>query len=260
MKSKVLSLGVVIVLGSLQGVYALQVPSFVLNPPAGHYAGISEPCSSLSEARRSAVSDVVRQVLSSIGMKHDYRSIHSAQGTTGNPGRYLKDTISSESNGFVSGVEQNMVKGTFSRDENGKYVYFLLVRYSKADISRMRKLTRGANVSASVIKISEGFALIRVSEANGIPVVINCADVHLHKRNRFAKTISYFVMKVPSGSTAHYQVGVGPVTISGTSADVRVPLTSNGMGDYLLGASVSRSVTLSGMDEVGRKVEARLSF
>ena len=71
-----------LMIADLQGVYSgsLQVPSFLAIVPEGHFAGVSAPCPTLSEARKSAIFDVVRQVLGSISVSYGYGSKHDVKG------------------------------------------------------------------------------------------------------------------------------------------------------------------------------------
>ena len=92
-------------------------------------------------------------------------------------------------------------------------------------------------------------------------VTFSHAEVMVEKVNRFAKKISYFVMKVPEGSSERFRVALNPVKVCNGSREIRLDLSdSKGLSDYLLGADVRRSVLVHGMDEVGRKVMAEVRF
>ena len=76
----------IVLLWDLQGICkTLQVPAFLVNVPEGHFAGVSEPCKSLAEARKSAIYDVARQVLGSIGGRYDHRFVFDSSGDPKNP-------------------------------------------------------------------------------------------------------------------------------------------------------------------------------
>ena len=81
-KHKLLFLAIIFLIVDLHQAYSdlLQVPSFLSTTPEGHFAGVSSPCPDLSEARKSAILDVVRQVLGSIGASHGYVSKHHFKG------------------------------------------------------------------------------------------------------------------------------------------------------------------------------------
>ena len=51
----------------------LWAPGFFLAPPGDHFAGVSSPSLSIQMARKSAINDVVRQVLGSIGATFNHR-------------------------------------------------------------------------------------------------------------------------------------------------------------------------------------------
>ncbi len=241
---------------------AIEAPLFFLQVPRGHFAGVSASSTSVAEARASAVSDVVRQVLQSVGGSHSYRF---AERVSGNPnsavGRHVDERSASVLEGIVLDVPRRIVKSHVSLDAAGRHVCFILVDYPDAMVSEMRRLSRGANVSLSVVRLDKSSAVLRVHESNGVAITITSAEVLVEKVNRFAKKISYFVMKVPEGSSERFRVAVSPVTVRGSSREIRLDLSdSKGLSDYLLGADVRRSVTVYGLDEVGRKVVAEVRF
>jgi hypothetical protein len=128
-------------------------------------------------------------------------------------------------------------------------------------VSEMRRLSRGANVSLSMASFGKGGAVLRVHEANGVAVTFSSAEVVVEKVNRFAKKISYFVMKVPAGSSERFRVAFSPVKVCNGSREIRLDLSdSKGLSDYLLGADARRCVAVHGLDEVGRKVMAEVRF
>jgi hypothetical protein len=137
----------------------------------------------------------------------------------------------------------------------------VLVRYPEEKISEMRRLSKGAKVVVSVISRNQGNIALRLSEVNGVGVVITSADVTIHKRNRFAKAISYYVVHVPQGSEAKVSLQIN-VKIRGNSRVVRLSLSGCGKGfsDYLLGAKVQNVAVLHGHDEVGRNVDVKVVF
>ena len=103
---------------------------------------------------------------------------------------------------------------------------------------------------------------LRLSEVNGVAVVLSSADVVVRKRNRYAELISYYVIHVPKGSEARFSVPLEPVRICGDSRAVVLDMNrfQKGLGDYLLGADVSKSITLKGFDEIGRAVSVGVVF
>jgi hypothetical protein len=235
---------------------------FFLHVPPGHFAGAGVPSESLADARASAVSDVVRQVLQSVGGTHSYSFSGKA---SGNPhtaiGRQVDERQRMVLEGIVLDVPKRIVKSHVSQDSAGGYVCFILVDYPDSMVSEMRRLSRGANVSLSLVRLDKAGAVFRVHESNGVAVTITGAEVVVEKVNRFAKKISYFVMKVPEGSSERFRIPLNPVKVCGGVREIRLDLSDEkGLSDYLLGADVRRAVTVSGLDEVGRNVMAEVRF
>jgi len=240
----------------------LSVPDFVTSVPLGHFAGISPPASSIDHARKLAVSDVVRQVLSAIGIEYHHNFTDLISGTPYHPKRVINDQLSGVAHGVVLGVDQNIVQSSWCRDGSGKYIFFVLVHYPYELISNMRRLSKGARVIASLISISDNNVRLRVSQANGVPVMISSAVVLIQKRNRFAKAISFFVWHVPSGSDHRVSVAIDPVHICNGSREIRLPFDEckKSISDYLLGAKIERVVVLKGYDCLGREVSTKVVF
>ena len=236
------------------------VPSFFTSVPSGHFVGISGPMSSLVDARKSAVNDVVRQVLSSIGGEYSHEYVDFVSGNVRNPQRKIEDRLCSVSSGVVLGVERNIVKSSWYRDSSGRYLYFVLVRYTEENILEMRRLSRGAKIMASVVSENEGDFRLTVSEVNGVSVMISSADVKITKRNRFSKFFSFCVWHVPEGSEHTVSVALEPLKVRGNSQDVVLSMAvcKKGFKDYLLGAKFERVAVLRGYDELGRSVSVRI--
>jgi hypothetical protein len=239
----------------------IEVPSFLAYVPQGHFAGISAPSKTLSEARRSAVNDVVRQILDSIGASYSHRLNMSVYGSPKNPQRMVSEDLKSSAKGIVKGVSSRIVRSSWI-EFDGKIICFILVKYPSELIAQMRRLTLGSIVTASVVGFEDGKALIQVSEGNGVKVTFTAADVLVRKHNCFAKKISYFVMKVADGSSESYRVGLEPVSVRGESTLISIGVDHGRprLSDYLLGADIKRTVILSGFDEIGRKVSVKVSF
>ena len=241
-----------------------QVPGFVTSVPKGHFAGVSAPYKTLSEARKSAVNDVVRQILSAVNIEYDHHYSDRVSGNVRGKGlkRVVDDRLSKVAKGVVLGVERNIVKSSWGLDATGRHVYFILVQYHDKLIAEMRRLSMGAKVVASVVSDSSDFAKVRVTEVNGVSAVLSSADVIVSKRNRFAKLISYYVVHVSKGSEQRMTVAVNPVRVCGNSREFQLPLSGSKkmFSDYLLGAKIERVVVLKGHDEIGRKVSVKVVF
>ena len=240
----------------------LNVPSFVTSVPRGHLAGVSSPMPSLAKARKSAVDDVVRQILGSIGVEYDHRYVDRISGTVHNSQRTIDDSLIVNAHGVVLDVERNIVKSSWYLDVAGRYVSFILVRYPDELIKEMRRLSKGPKVIAKVVSQNRDGVRLKVSEVHGVSVVISSADVTVRKRNRFAKAISFCIWHVPRGSVGTYQFALDPVRVCNGSAFVCLSLdkSKKDFSDYLLGARLTRSIVLHGHDELGRAVSAKMVF
>ena len=252
-----------LIITDLQGAYSLQVPSFLATVPSGHFAGVSAPCTTLSGARKSATLDVVRQVLGSIGGSYGYGSKHYVKGNVRGEGpqRTIEENLSGTTKGIVLGVEQNIVKSTWSTDGSGRLVYFVLVRYPEEKIREMRRLSKGARLIATYISDpSTDEIKLKVSEMNGVWVVLTSADITVHKHNRFSKPISLFLWKVPSTTEGRFSIPVDPVKICGNSINIQIPTNTfrNSFIDHLVGADVELSAILNGYDELARRVAVKV--
>ena len=220
--------------------------------PSGHFTGISEPCGSIAEARRRATLDVVRQILGSVGITYNFRTVHDVSGDPRAPKRLIDDYLRGTSGGVVEGVSENIVRSVV-HERSGRYVCYMLIRYPKELIERVRRLSKGAHVVLSAER-SDGLRL-RITETNDVAVTFASAVVTVSKRNRFAKTISYYVWKVSGGSSDTVTLAFDPVTVRRSTAEVVLPLNlDRGVGDFFLGSDVTIEVRLQGFDEVGRVV------
>ena len=240
-----------------------KVPEFVESIPKEHFVGIGAPCHTHSEARKSAIDDVAKQVLGSIGRSYNHMFSRSYEGDPHRPKFYFSDHLSSATHGIVLDIERNIVKSYWSSKDSGEYVCFILVRYTDKLISEMRRLSKGPNLVASVVSENQNSVRLKVSEVNGVSVILTSADIHLAKKNRFADVISFFVIKVSKGSNASYSVAFDPVPLRGNSGNFEIPLSrfcNKGLSDYLLGAQVTRSAVLKGYDELSRPVSVNVEF
>ena len=110
---------VIVLLWDLQGICkSLQVPSFFVKVPKEHFAGVSEPCKSLAEARKSAIYDVARQVLGSIGSRYSHRFVFDSSGNPKNPQVSIQDNLlrAADRTQYLPG---NIINRTFSSFSEG---------------------------------------------------------------------------------------------------------------------------------------------
>jgi hypothetical protein len=244
--------------------HELKVPSFITNVPPGHFSGVSSPMQSFVKARRSAVYDVVRQILGSVNAQyaHQYADRVSGKVRMNVPERMIDDRLSIFASGVVLGVERNIIKSSWYRDRTGQYICFILVNYPKKLIANMRQLTKGAKVVASVISNSGNDIKLKITEVNNVSVVISSAKVTVRKINRFSRAISFFIWHVPAESKNSFSVAINPVKMCGRSVQINLPINKckKNLKDFLLGATIKLSVVLKGNDELGRKVSARAVF
>ncbi len=263
-KLKLLFLTGIFVLADLQGAYSLQVPSFLTNVPTGHFTGVSAPCPNLSEARKSAILDVARQVLGSIGMSYGYIAKHHVKGSVGvGIQRNIEEGLSGSANGIVIGVDQNIVKSTWSKDDSGNFVYFILVQYPERNILEMRRLSKGARLIATGVPDPDADGItLKVSEVNGVSVILISADIIVRHHNRFAKPIALFLWKIPSIIEHRSSIPIDPVKICGNSENIQIPtdIYRESLIDHLLGANFETIVTLNGYDEIGRVVRVKIEI
>jgi len=242
---------------------AIRVPSFLMHVPQGHFAGVSGPMGSLAEARKGAIGQVVRQIVSAINIRYDHTYYDRASGNIRSPRRIVDDRLTAVASGVVLGVEQGIVESSYCRDHTGRYIFFLLVRYPQDRIEMMRRLSQGAKVTASLVRLFKGSALLKVSESNGVGVVLSSIDANMRKVNQNAGMISKFIWKVSSGSSHSYSVALDkPINICGGSREVSVPLRmpEKKVKDFLLGSKFDFDISLKGHDELGRPVVANVSY
>jgi hypothetical protein len=230
--------------------------------PPEHFAGVSSPSNFLAESRKSAIGDAIRQILGAIGVKYNHHYFNKVSGNARNPQRVIDDKLSGTAQGIVLEVERSIAKSSWSADSSGKYVYFVLVYYPEEKIQEMRRLSKGAKVVATVLYDNGNYAELKVSEANGVSVVISSAEITISKKNRFAKIITLFFWRVSSGSEYEISIPITPLKLCRNSKQIRLSMDKSrkNFGDYLLGAKLKRIATLSGHDEIGRLVRTRVAF
>jgi hypothetical protein len=240
----------------------LEIPSYLTDVLPEHFAGVSTPSNSLAEARKSAIGDLVRQILGAIGVKYNHHYFDKVSGNVINPQRVIDDKLSGSAQGIVLDVESSIVKSSWLTDASGKYVYFILVCYPEEKIQEMRRLSKGAKVIATVVSKNDKYAELKVSEVNGVSVVISSAEVTVTKKNRFAKAITLFFWRVPSGLKYKISIPITPLKLCSNSTQIRLSMdrSRKNFGDYLLGAELKRIAVISGNDEIGRLVRTRVAF
>jgi hypothetical protein len=240
----------------------LKIPSYLTDVPPGHFAGVSTASKSLAEARKSAICDIVRQILGAINMNYHYRYIDEVSGNVRNPQRVIDDKLSGNAQGIVLNVDRNIVKSSWLIDTYGNCVYFALVYYPEEKIQKMRRLSRGAKVIATVVSGNDNYVGLKVSEVNGVSVVISSADLRILQTNKFANVITLFLWKVPPMIEHTTSISVDPIEVCGNSANIQVPINNFGKSllDYFLGAQFEKIAVLKGYDEIGRTITVKVEF
>jgi hypothetical protein len=230
--------------------------------PPGHFVGISIPSNFLAEARKSAIDNIVRQIVGAIGVKYKHHYLDAVSGNVRNPQRVIVDKLSGDAQGIVLDAEKSIVKSSWLTDASEKYVYFVLVYYPEKKIQEMRRLSRGAKVIATLVSKNDNYAELKVSEVNGVSVVISSAEITVTKKNRLAKAITLFFWRVPSRLEHKMSIPITPLKLQNNSRQIRLSMDNfrKNFDDYLLGAEIKRIAVLSGYDEIGRLVSARIKF
>jgi len=242
--------------------HKLQVPAFLANIPRGHFAGVSPPCNTLSDARKASIDDVARQILSAVNAEYTHQYFDRVAGNVRNPVRRVDDRLLKIAKGVVLGVEKGIVESSWSKDTSGRYIYFILVMYPDRNISEMRRLSKGAKVIGRVLRAGNSGMEIRVTEVNGVAVTLSSIDVTVRKANRYAGFISYYIMKVPKGSVARFSQAIAPVRVcrNSTTVTIKLPSHEKRFSDYLLGADLDVQGIIRGFDEIGRGVSVKVDL
>lgn len=251
-----------IVTGSIAGENRILVPDFISSPPPRHFAGISLPMETLAEARKSALSDVARQILHEIGGQYDHIFISRSFGNPHDPKKFVDDQLRIKSTGLIRDLEQYIVRHNWSQDVSGKYTCFMLARYPTNMIREMRRLSNGARVLATVLEPKSGRVNFKLTETNGVSVVMSSATIRVQKEYRFAKTISFYIWPVPEGSKNTKSISFTPIQICSNSVTIQLKMDSikKDLTDYFLGAKVKHTVMFVGIDEIGRPVQTSTVF
>lgn len=243
--------------------YTLEVPDFAINVPEGHFIGISSPSDNLQSSRQSAIADVTKQVLGSIKASYTHQYSKSISGNPADPEISIRDDFSSNSFAGTSlGIEKNIVRTHFAKDNTGHYVCFVLVEYSQQKITEIRRLSRKANIVVSAKNNPRGTINIMVSESNNVAVVLSSVSIDLEKKYSFAGFYNFCIWKVPYGSNSSFSVALDPVKVVNGASRIRIETNNLGKNwkDILLGADVKYRLRISGYDEIGREVSAWTEF
>jgi hypothetical protein len=251
------------VLSFLNSGYALEVPDFAIHVPEGHFIGISSPSDNLQSSRQSAIADVTKQVMGSIQASYKHLYSKSISGNPADPEISIRDDFSSNSFAGTSlGIEKNIVKTHFEKDNFGRYVCFVLVEYSNQQIAEIRRLSRKANIVVSAKKSPRNTINIMVSESNNVAVILSSVSIDLEKKYSFAGFYNFCIWKVPYGSKSSFSVAIDPVRVVNGASKIRIEANHLGKNwkDIFLGGDTKYRLRISGYDEIGREVSAWTEF
>jgi hypothetical protein len=150
-------------------------------------------------ARKMALHDVAAQVLRTIGAEYSLHSSSTITGSDRSVEYNISGHLSYSANGFIDGIDRNIISESHDRTPLG-IVYRMRVRFSRKDIERFRKLSLGADATATHL----GNGIVEVSESNGVPVTLTRYPIKVDEKNSNADFLSYYVMKVSSGESKKY--------------------------------------------------------
>ena len=231
----------------------LRVPSFVSHIPKGCFVGVSSGCQNLQEARRSALVDVMKQIVSSAGCQYQYEFMFSVKGDAKQPRKFINEQFNSYSSGLILELEKNLQKCEFSIDERGQYVSFVLVDYPYKLLQEVKRLAKGAEVSI-VVKERKGVKYLTVQEINDVRITVLSAWLKVEKLNHYSKAISLFICKVPEKQNETINLQIDPFSVQNNS--IVVPLTNvpeKSLKGILLGSEFEFELGLDCVDEIGRR-------
>jgi len=222
--------------------------------PKDHYLGISEPCSTVSDAREMAFREVAKQILRTIGGEFaiDFESRMTQDGDSLN--QSADEQFRYSVSGFLSEIERNIVSASYKRTGGG-VVYRMLVYVEPRQLERMRRLSMGAKVVVSNL----GDGVFELHEINRVGVVLTDLEISFFEKNRHAKLLTLFVMRVSSVNSRKIKRPLRePIVLKGGGfRRVRLPIpnNSNPYSDTVLGTHRTVQIVLFGTDEVGRTVQ-----
>jgi len=126
-----------------ESVQPVRIPDWVNRVPKDGFVGISDFCSSIEEARQQALHSAISQIVQNLGAEYTLSHESRVSGDARSAHYELKERLAYTARWFVSSVNEN-IKEIDIQQTKGKYVSFVLVRYSSEMIDKLRKLTIGA--------------------------------------------------------------------------------------------------------------------
>jgi len=234
----------------------VKIPDWVNRVPKYGFVGISGFCSSIEEARQQALHSAISQIVQNMGAEYTLSHESRVSGDARSAHYELKQRLTHTARWFVSSVNENILESEI-QETKGKYVSFVLVRYSSGMIDKLRKLTIGAKAGARIVSMENGRVNVEVRENNGVEIILTEYELSLAKTNRHADIITMFLMKVPKAAS-HTAQGMIEKKVSvkdnAKTLTIHYPASVPDLKSFILGSETEIKIVLYGHDEVGRSV------
>jgi len=234
----------------------VKIPDWVNRVPKDGFVGISGFCTSIEEARQQALHSAISQIVQNMGAEYTLSHESRVSGDARSAHYELRERLVYTARWFIRSVNENILESEI-QETKGKYVSFVLVRYSSEMIEKLRKLTIGAKAGARIVSMENGRANVEVRENNGVEVILTEYEIKLATTNRHADIITMFFMKVPR-SSLHTAQGMIEKKVSvkdnAKMLAIRYPASVPDFKSVILGSETEIRIVLHGYDEIGRLV------
>lgn len=226
--------------------------------PKDHYLGISQPCQSAFLARQSAFNELVKQIARTIGGHYSMNFKSQVRQTGESFYQHASEEIKYTASGFLTGIEGNVVSESYDETDDG-IVCQVMAHLSARTLDRMRQLSIGAKVLVSDL----GGDVFEFREVNGVDVTLTSAEITITEKNRHARFISYYFMKINSGRILTMALSLPePVFLKAgkiQQVQLRIPSNQSSLSDKFTGKMKSYSLIFFGTDELGRNISVNYS-
>lgn len=239
----------------------VRIPGWVNRVPKDGFVGISGFCTSIEEARQQALHSAVAQIVQNLGAEYTLTHESTISGNALSAHHDLKERLTYTARWFVSSVNENILESDI-QEIKGKYICFVLMKYPRVMIDKLRRLTIGARAGARILSIKSGLMNVEVREYNGVEIILTKYDVKLVTTNLHTDIITMFFMKVPKTTSYSAQGVLGKkvsIKDNATTFLVVYPASVRDLKSFLLGSECEVSIVLHGYDEVGRPVTIPIS-
>ena len=239
------------------------LPPYVKNIPKDHFVGISSPLPSLAEARRSAISDVKRQILNSMGSNYQFSYVDHTSGNviSGKIRRTVDDVFRNDSQGFLIRIEENIVSSHWTKDDLGNYICFVLIRCSDELKHDIQRLSRGAMVIVKIQEFDQNRIVLELTESIGVCVTFFKATFFIAHLHNWAKAVTLFFWPVEEKTELEHEITIQPLSVCGQKQQVTIELGGQVRPQPFLSdlSSSTLKVVLHGFDEIGRPVIVQIN-